>query len=74
MNNYHTVYADLPTSISAYCIREKESDYITIVLNARMNCETQKKAYMHEVDHIEHGDLEVEEGADKLELSERGMT
>lgn len=71
MNDYHTVYADLPTSISAYCLRDKVTNFITIVLNSRMDYETQKRAYIHEVDHIESGHLELEKGADDIE---RGMT
>ncbi len=56
----------LPPSISALTIRVDCSAYV-IIINAGKNYETQRKAYRHELAHIEGCDFEHYEQIDALE-------
>ena len=56
---------DLPTSIRGLTKQNPDGSY-TILINARMNDETQRKAYAHEVRHIEFEDFNSCE-ADEIE-------
>ena len=49
-------YIDLPGSVKSF-VREKDG-YYTIVLNARLNRETQKEACKHEMEHIDKADFQ----------------
>lgn len=65
MNTYPVYLMDLPTTIAGFC--RKMSDGYCVVINARLSSEAQRRAYLHEVDHIERGDLESDEDADSIE-------
>lgn len=65
--NINTILVDMPSRIRAYTVANKDLSY-TIVVNARLNHETQMKAYQHELDHIQHGDYEKKCSADLIEF------
>lgn len=52
---YFVRLVDLPCTVKGF-VRHNPDGSDTIVLNSRLNRETQMKAMMHEIDHIEHGD------------------
>jgi len=54
--NSKVIIADLPPAIRGFSVQE--ADFVTIVLNARLNHETQLKAYEHEIDHMRHDDFQ----------------
>ena len=73
IQNINTILVDMPGTISAYTISNADMSY-TIVLNARLNCERQLKAYQHAISHITNEDFEksdiqsIEFHAHKLEV------
>ena len=58
---------DMPSRIRAYTVANKDLSY-TVVINSRLNYETQMQAYQHELDHIQHGDYEKKCSADLIEF------
>lgn len=60
MNDYHTIYMNMPEGVKGFVIKtfDEGEDYYTIVLNPRYNREQNLRTYMHELDHIEGGDLD----------------
>lgn len=61
----HTVrFVDMPIKVKSFV--ERENDYCTIVINARLSREAQLERYKHETDHIKN-DLDREETADRIE-------
>lgn len=67
MNDIFVKKVNLPVSIGAYTIRDKNSDF-TVFINARSNYERQLESYFHELEHINNGDFDKEETADSIEL------
>lgn len=61
----HVKLIDLPTTVRGF-VTKSVDDY-TIVLNARMSQETRLKAYRHELEHIERGDLDSDGDIDQIE-------
>lgn len=57
MENVNTVYANLPTSIPAYVVKNNDMSY-TIVLNSRLTHERNIISYQHEIYHIQENDFE----------------
>ena len=57
----------MPTTISGF-VRENPDQTYTIMLNDKMDFETQRECYAHEVRHIENRDLESSENVDVIEL------
>ena len=55
-----TVLIDLPTTIRGFA-RQNPDDSYTIVINARMSAEQQRKTGAHEMRHIIRGDFEKED-------------
>lgn len=66
IQNINTVLVNMPGTISAYTISNADMSY-TIVLNARLNCERQLKAYQHEMNHIKNGDYDKVCSVDLIE-------
>ncbi len=50
------ILQDLPTSVRAFCYHD-DDDNAFVILNARLNREMQKKAYLHELEHIRKGQM-----------------
>ena len=57
---------DMPTTLKGFT-RHNPDDSYTIVLNARLNIEQQRRTWAHEMRHIIHGDFEKED-VDAIEL------
>ena len=58
---------DLPETISAYTVANKNMSF-TIVINSRLNNRQQQKAYRNELNHIQHGDYDKKCSADLIEF------
>ena len=56
---YKVVYLDMPCAIRSFVrlSAEPDGDYATIVINSRLCCYEQRKAYRHEVLHLLHDDF-----------------
>lgn len=61
---------DLPTSIRGFTVYTEDCDgepVFTIILNARMDLNTQTRAYKHEMNHIDKMDFDSMVPADMIE-------
>lgn len=67
MNEIFTRLVELPESVSAFTIRDQESDY-NIYLNCRLSHEKLLQAYKHELQHIERSDYCRGESVDLIEI------
>ena len=67
LQNINTILVDMPSRIRAYTVANKDLSY-TIVINSRLNHETQMKAYQHELNHIQNGDYEKKCSSDLIEF------
>lgn len=63
---YRIRLIDLPCPIRSFVQMDADGFY-TIVLNSRLSAEMQRKAYLHEIDHIESDDLHSHIVADQIE-------
>lgn len=50
------IMQDLPTTIRAFCYHDDEDNEF-VVLNARLGYEMNRRSYMHELQHILHGEM-----------------
>ena len=55
-NYAKVILLDLPCAVHGFVVSDG-FDFYTIVLNSRLSYEMQRQAYMHEVSHIENGDI-----------------
>lgn len=62
----HVVLLNLPTDMRGFLVADVEGGH-TVVLNARLSWEMNRKTYIHELRHIQGGDLYADEDADDLE-------
>ncbi len=53
-------------------VTKNEDDTYTIFINAKLSQETQRKAYLHALNHIKRGDFE-KNNADQIEFEVHGM-
>ena len=67
MDDIFTKLVDLPTSIRAYTVRDKNDDF-NIYINARLSSEQRMEAYEHEMRHIRRGDFRKAAKADMIEI------
>ncbi len=70
-DNIRVIFVDLPCSIRGFT--KKRLENYTIVLNSRLNKETNDNSLKHEIDHIRNGDLEREADVDRLEYTAHGL-
>ena len=63
----NVILMDMPATIRAYTLVNADSSY-SIVVNARLNHETQLEAYRHELEHISQGDYNKKCSADLIEF------
>lgn len=61
------VLIPLPYSVKGF-IKADEDGYETIVLNSKLNLETNRATFIHEIKHSTHGDLSRECCVDDIEL------
>lgn len=57
MTDIFTYLVDLPCCIGGHCNCNPDGSY-TVCINARLGYEEQKKAYLHELEHINGNDFE----------------
>lgn len=57
IDNFITVYENLPFKVSGFIMYDAADDYYTIVLNSRLSCWRNKKTFEHELKHIINGDF-----------------
>lgn len=65
-NYYHVEIIDLPCTIKSF-VRHNEDGSTTIILNSKLNRETQVKCMMHEIEHIENDDFYSKYSSDEIE-------
>lgn len=59
MSEVPVILQDLPTRIRGFCCLGTDYEPI-IVLNSRLPVETQRRTYLHELRHIESGQMDDE--------------
>jgi len=57
IENYITIFRNLPYKINGFIIYDAEDDYYTIVLNSRSSYEQNRKTFEHEIQHILNNDF-----------------
>lgn len=57
VNNYKTIFLNLPWKVSGFIMYDSVDDYYTIVLNSRSTYEQNKKTFEHEIQHILNKDF-----------------
>ena len=62
---------NLPTTIQGFTTISRDGQFYTIVINAKLDKETQKQTYIHECGHIINGDFEKHISADMIETEAR---
>lgn len=64
----NVVLTDMPCTIVSF-VRENEDCGYTVMINSRIDKESQRAAFYHEMSHIENGDCDSNEGADLIEIA-----
>ena len=57
ISNIYTQLADLPAAIKGF-VRLNEDESYTIILNSRLSYQSNADTYVHELEHIKHGDYD----------------
>ena len=57
IDNFNTVYENLPFGINGFVMYDAADDYYTIVLNQRHGFWANKKTFEHEIGHILNKDF-----------------
>ncbi len=57
VDNYSTIYMNLPCKVKGFTVYNSCEDYYTIVLNSRLSYYQNIQAYFHELEHIECDDF-----------------
>jgi len=63
----YTYCVDMPTTIKSFVVSNIDFSF-TIIINSRIGCEQQLKAYNHEMEHIKNGDYDKHCSVDLIEL------
>ncbi len=66
MKDYRVILQDMPGKIKSL-VAEDPTGYGTILINSRLNRETQKECFEHERRHLENDDITAACGADLIE-------
>lgn len=67
VENYITIFRNLPYKINGFIIYDAEDDYYTIVLNSRSSYEQNRKTFEHEIQHILNNDFSNYRDVNSLE-------
>lgn len=57
LDNYQTIYLNLPSKIRGFAVYNTCEDFYTIVLNSRLSYAQNIKTYFHELEHIKNDDF-----------------
>ena len=60
------VLHNMPTDVRGFLVADAEGGH-TVLLNSRLSWEQNRETYLHELRHIEGGDLYSDDDADELE-------
>lgn len=63
---YHVKLVDMPARVHSF-VRHNPDGSETIVLNSRLNYESQVKCFRHEVMHLQNRDFDKVSSADEIE-------
>ncbi len=64
--NTRIIYYDLPCSVKGF-VKKTSDDYYVIVLNSRLNWEQNQSSLLHELEHIQKGDFEIDCNVQEIE-------
>ncbi len=67
LDNYHTIFQQLPYKIKGFVVHNACEDFYTIVLNSRLSYSQNIKTYLHELKHITNNDFYSNLTANELE-------
>ena len=67
LDNYNTIYLNLPCKIRGFAVHNACEDFYTIVLNSRLSYNQNLETYMHELEHITNDDFNSELNVNTLE-------
>ena len=67
LDNYTTIYLNLPCKIRGYAVYNTCEDFYTIVLNSRLSYSQNVKTFWHELKHIKNNDFYSELDVNTLE-------
>ena len=67
MDNYSTIYSNLPCKIKGFVVYNSVEDWHTIVLNARHSYTQNVKTFFHELQHIKNDDFNSPHSVDFIE-------
>lgn len=65
-DDVHVVLLNLPTDMRGFLVANADGSN-TVVLNARYSWEQNRLTYLHELRHINDGDLYIADEADNIE-------
>lgn len=57
LDNYTTIFQNLPYKIKGFAIYNSKEDYYTIVLNSRLSYDQNIQTFIHELKHIKNDDF-----------------
>lgn len=67
IDNYQTIYLNLPCKIKGFAVYNTCEDFYTIVLNSRLSYAQNVETYLHELKHIKNDDFYSELTVNQLE-------
>lgn len=67
LDNYTTIYQNLPYKIKGFAVYNSKEDYYTIVLNSRLSHDQNIKTFIHELKHINNDDFSSSLAATTIE-------
>lgn len=67
IENYSTIYSNLPYKIKGFVVYNSVEDWHTIVLNSRHSYNQHVKTFFHELQHITNNDFYAPHSVDFIE-------
>lgn len=67
LDNYTTIYLNLPYKIRGFAVYNTCDDFYTIVLNSRLSHSQNIKTFWHELKHITNDDFNSDLSVDTIE-------
>lgn len=67
LQNYSTIFLNLPYKIRGFAVYNTCEDFYTIVLNSRLSYAQNIKTYLHELEHITNDDFNSKLTVNELE-------
>lgn len=68
IDNFIVIYDNLPYKIRGFTLYHACDDYYTIILNSRMSYDSNKKTFLHELNHILKNDFIKYKNVQEIEL------